>query len=34
MAQIWKYVAIFQFHFAFIALSGILYHQELDKQDY
>lgn len=34
MAEIWEYVAIIPFHFAFIELSGILYHQEVDKQDY
>lgn len=33
MAEIWEYVSIIPFHFAFIELPGILYHQEVDKQD-
>lgn len=34
MAEIWEYVAIIPFHFALTELSGILYHQEVHKQEY
>lgn len=34
MVEIWEYVAITLFNFAFIVLSGILHNQEVDKQDY
>lgn len=34
MAEIREYAAIIPVYFAFIELYGILYHQEVDKQDY